>query len=62
MKIQRMVHINNNPVEEDGCRLKPDSYSGIYTNTVNKSQFYIVDDNRREKYEVKKDVKNPILS
>ena len=38
MKRRRMVCINNTPVEDDGCRLKPDSSSGIYTNAVNNYQ------------------------
>ena len=48
MKIRRMVHIQNTPVEDDGCRLNPDSSSGIYMTAVKEVQFRIVAENRRK--------------
>ena len=57
MNIQSMVYINNNPVEDDGCRLKPDSYSGIKTTTVKEAQCRIVAKNRRKQDEVKENAK-----
>ena len=50
MKRQSMVNINNNPVEDDECRLNPDYSSGIYMTTVKETQGYIVADNGRKEY------------
>ena len=48
MKRQRMVCINNNPVEKYGSRMNPNSSSGIYMTTVEEAQCHIVAKNRRK--------------
>ena len=57
MKIRRMVRITNTPGEDDGCRLNPDSSSGIYITSENEAQCRIVAENRRKQYEVKQNAK-----
>ena len=52
-KTQRMVRINNNPVENNGCRLNPDSSSGIFMTSVIEPQCRIVAKNRKKQDEVK---------
>ena len=52
-----MVRLTNNPGEDDGYRLDPYYYSGIYTTTVKEAQYHIMDENRRKKDELKKTVK-----
>ena len=34
IKRRMMVHLNKNPGEDDGCRMNPDSSSGIYMTAV----------------------------
>ena len=53
MKRQRMVRINNNPVEENGCRMNPDTSSGIYMTSVKEAQCRIVAENRIKQDKVK---------
>ena len=52
-----MVQINNNPVEDDGCRLNPYSSSGIYMAPVKEAQFCIVEKNKIKQDEVRENVK-----
>ena len=53
MKIYRTIHITNTLGEYDGCRLNPDSSSGIYMPEVKGARFCIVAKNMRKQDEVK---------
>ena len=53
MKRQRMVCFNNTSFEDDGCRLNPGTYSGIYTTAVKEAQYHIMANNRGGGDEVK---------
>ena len=57
MKRQMMVRIKNTPVENYGCRLNPESSSGIYMTAVKEAQCHIVAKNRRKQDEVKENLK-----
>ena len=52
MKRQRMVHMNNIPVGDGGCRMNPEYSSGIYTTAVNEDQCRIVAEYERKQDEV----------
>ena len=57
MKRRRMIHIKNTIVEDNGCRLNPDSSSGIYMNTVREDQYHILAYNSRKQDKVKENAK-----
>ena len=57
MKIRKMVRLTNTPGEYDGCKMNPDSSSGIYMTTAKESQCRIVDKNRTKQDEVKENPK-----
>ena len=54
MNRKSMVCLTNTPGEDYGCRLNPYSSSGIYMTSVKEAQWRIVDKNRINQYEVKK--------
>ena len=54
IKRRRMVRINKNSGDNDGCRQNPDSLSGIYMTSTKEAKFCIVADNRRNRDETKK--------
>ena len=57
MKIRRIVCINNTLVEDDWCKLKPDSSSGIYMTVVKEARCRIVYKNRRKQDKVNENSK-----